>query len=178
MADTNVDLAVEAPPARKGGGMKLVILGLAGLILLGGAAGAALYFTGVIGGGGGEAAAEGEAAEEQAGAEETSGPLLYHPLEPPFVVNFTDDSDVRFMQVRLQAAARDPAVIENVKTHSPAIRNALVMLFSGQNPAELNTREGKEKLQKEVVAEVNRVLEEQTGKGGVENVFFTGFVMQ
>lgn len=178
MADTDVDLAVEAPPPAKGGGMKLVIFGLVGLILLGGAAGAVLYFTGVIGGGGEDAVAEGPGAGEEAKAEEVKGPLLYHPLEPPFVVNFTDDSDVRFMQVRLQAAARDPDVIEHIKTHSPAIRNALVMLFSGQDPAELNTREGKEKLQKAVVAEVNRVLEEQTGSGGVDNVFFTSFVMQ
>ena len=94
------------------------------------------------------------------------------------MVNFNDDSDVRFLQVTLQIATRDPAVIEQVKEHAPAIRNNLVMLFSNQDPAVLNTREGKETLRTQTLEEVRKVLEEQTGEGGVENVYFTSFVMQ
>ena len=72
----------------------------------------------------------------------------------------------------------NPALIEQVKEHTPAIRNGLVMLFTGQDPAVLNTREGKEALLKQCLDEVNRVLKEQTGAEGVENVYFTSFVMQ
>jgi flagellar FliL protein len=42
----------------------------------------------------------------------------------------------------------------------------------------LNTREGKEKLREETLEEVQKVLLEETGEPGVDNVFFTSFVMQ
>ena len=52
------------------------------------------------------------------------------------------------------------------------------MLFSSQDPQALNTRDGKEKLRDETLSEVQKVLKRETGSPGVENVFFTSFVMQ
>ncbi|UCE77348.1 MAG: flagellar basal body-associated FliL family protein, partial [Gammaproteobacteria bacterium] len=71
-----------------------------------------------------------------------------------------------------------PAVADSIKEHRPAIRNNLVMLFSSQDPHALNTRDGKEKLRDETLSEVQKVLKQETGSPGVENVFFTSFVMQ
>ena len=82
------------------------------------------------------------------------------------------------MQVTLQVAARDALVIDRVKEHTPAIRNGLVMLYSSQDPIVLNTRAGKEALLQQSLEEINKVLKEQSGSAGVENVFFTSFVMQ
>ena len=195
MAKEDLDLDVEAAaPVKKSGRLKWVIIGVLGLMLLVGASFGALYFAGVIGGGDSEAVADDEAATdaEHGGKDDKAGksgkgksakgtpkaPPIYHAMEPPFVVNFTATSDVRFMQVSLQVAARDQAIIDGVKEHTPAIRNGLVMLFTGQDPVALNTREGKEKLLKDCLDEVNRVLKEQTGSAGVENVYFTSFVMQ
>lgn len=180
MAKEDLDLDVEAATGtKKPSGMKMLLIGVLGIILLGGGTAATLYFTGVIGGKAVVANPDGgESEEQQVQAGEPRNPQIYHPLEPPFVVNFNDDSDVRFMQVTLQVATRDPAVIDQVKEHAPAIRNNLVMLFSNQEPAVLNTREGKEMLRTQTLAEVRKVLEEQTGEGGVENVYFTSFVMQ
>lgn len=192
MAKEDLDLDVEAAaPVKKSGKLKWIIIGVLGVTLLLGAAFGVLYFAGVIGGGDDTAeVAEDEAAadtghagkedkaDKKGGKAAAKAPPIYHPMEPPFVVNFTAPSDVRFMQVTLQVSARDPAVIERVKEHTPAIRNGLVLLFSGQDPAALNTREGKETLLKQCLDEVNRVLKEQTGSAGVENVYFTSFVMQ
>ncbi len=180
MAKEDLDLDVEAATGtKKPSGIKMLLIGALGIILLGGGTVATLYFTGVIGGKAVVAKPDGgESEEQQAQAGEPRKPQIYHPLEPPFVVNFNDDSDVRFMQVTLQIATRDPAVIDQVKEHAPAIRNNLVMLFSNQEPAVLNTREGKEMLRTQTLEEVRKVLEEQTGEGGVENVYFTSFVMQ
>lgn len=60
---------------------------------------------------------------------------------------------------------------------------ASYFLLVDKSPAEqveqgLRSREGKEKLREEVLAEVRKVLEEQTGEAGVEQVYFTSFVMQ
>ena len=180
MAQQDLNLDVEsAATEKKPSGMRLFLIVTAVTALLGGSTFAALYFTGVIGVWGRVAEQNGgEPGEQQARADERRRPQIYHPLEPAFVVNFNDESDVRFLQITLQIATRDPAVIEQVKEHAPAIRNNLVMLFSNQDPAVLNTREGKETLRTQTLEEVRNVLEEQTGEGGVENVYFTSFVMQ
>lgn len=194
MAKEDLDLDVEAAaPVKKSGAMKWIIIGVLAVSALVGATFGVLYFAGVIGGDEDTAAvAEDEAAAdaEEGDKSEKSGkagkgdkaaakaPPIYLPMEPPFVVNFTASSDVRFMQVTLQVAARDQVVIDRVKEHTPAIRNGLVMLFTGQDPAVLNTREGKEALLKQCLDEVNKVLKEQTGSAGVENIYFTSFVMQ
>ena len=94
------------------------------------------------------------------------------------MVNFADDSEVRFLQVTVELGTREPDMVEKIKEHRPAIRNSLVMLFSSQDPLALNTREGKEKLRADTLAEVQKVLEAETGSTGVESVFFTSFVMQ
>ena len=42
----------------------------------------------------------------------------------------------------------------------------------------MRSAEGREKLQADALAEINRVLEEETGSGGVEALFFTSLVTQ
>lgn len=181
MAKQDLDLDVEAiVPEKKSGALKWIIIGVIGLLVLGGAIYATLYFAGVIGAGAAETQVVAEAgAGDAKGAKPAvpKAPQIYLPMEP-FVVNFDMNADVRFMQVTLQVAARDPAVIERVKEHTPAIRNGLVMLYSSQDPVALNTRAGKESLLTQSLDEINKVLKDQTGGAGVENVYFTSFVMQ
>jgi flagellar protein FliL len=181
MAKKDLDLDVEAvEPAKKSGGLKWIILGVVGLLLLVGATLGVLYFAGVLGGSGEATLVEGAAADAKGGGARAApkSPQLYLPMDPPFVVNFDAAAGVRFMQITLQVAARDPLIMDRVKEHTPAIRNGLVMLYSSQDPVALNTRAGKEALLKESLDEINRVLKEQTGSVGVENVYFTSFVMQ
>ncbi|MND09812.1 flagellar basal body-associated protein FliL [compost metagenome] len=52
------------------------------------------------------------------------------------------------------------------------------MLFGAQKPADITTREGKEKLQADVLAEMQKIMKEETGKPSVDAVYFTSFVMQ
>lgn len=179
MPKEDLDLDVEAvQPEKKSGALKWIIVAVVALLVLGGATYAALYFAGVIGGDATEAVAEDAAAEaKSAKPAAPKAPLIYLPMEP-FVVNFDMNADVRFMQVTLQVATRDPAAIERVKEHTPAIRNGLVMLYSSQDPVVLNTRAGKETLLKQSLDEINKVLKEQSGSAGVDNVYFTSFVMQ
>jgi flagellar FliL protein len=189
MAKEDLDLDVEATPEKKAGGMKMIIIAVVGVLLLTGATLGALYFAGIIGGGDKPVpVAEGAPAEGQDGeaakpddkavAGVAAGPMNYLPMEPAFVVNFGADADVRFMQINIQVGSRDSAALESVKTHTPAIRNGLVMLYSSQDPVVLNTRAGKEELLKQTLEEINRVLKEQTGSANVEKVYFTSFVMQ
>lgn len=104
---------------------------------------------------------------------------IYMPLEPQFIVNFGGESEqVRFLQTMIEVMARDKKTINAVTKHMPAIRNNIVLLLSSQTYASLSTQKGKEELRAKVLAEVQRILKEQTGEPGVEAVYFTAFVMQ
>ncbi len=171
--DLDVDGAEQDAPKSKS---KLLMI-IAGVVLLLGASGAAtLAVTGMLSGDSEHAS---EAARNGAGKpNKAKDPLSYVALDPPFVVNFNSDTDIRFLQISLELGTRDPVVADSIKEHRPAIRNSLVMLFSSQDPQVLNTREGKEKLREQTLTEVQKVLKQETGAPGVENVFFTSFVMQ
>jgi flagellar FliL protein len=109
---------------------------------------------------------------------ETLKPAIYYPLKPAIIVNFQARGRQRFLQAELTLLVRDEMVIQAVETHMPMIRNSLVMLFGGQTYEELQTAEGKELLQEQAVQQLQALLEQETGKPGVEKVLFTNFVMQ
>jgi flagellar FliL protein len=103
---------------------------------------------------------------------------LYQALEPGFVVNFQDDRALRYLQVGITVMSHDPEAIQAVKDTDPVIRNALVMLFSGQDATTLTDAKGKQRLQAEALAAVQKIVAEKTGKPGIDAVYFTSFVMQ
>jgi flagellar FliL protein len=177
--------------------MKLVIVGaLALFVAVLGAQVAAPLVTGMIAGKdgshaqSGEQAAEGEdqASEEQgdeeepielAAAEEHLEPALYAPMDPPFVVSFADEGgETRFLQLTLQAMARNEKTIEAIKQHAPAIRNSFLFLISGYKVEELATLEGKEKLRAAMLGAANQIMQKNTGSAGIEELYFTSLVIQ
>lgn len=105
-------------------------------------------------------------------------PALYFAFDPPFVVNFDDAEQVRFLQLQVQVMARDAAVIEAVQRHDPMIRNSLLLLLNGRDYPSLMTRAGKEALRAECLKTVQELLRRETGKAGVEDLYFTSFVVQ
>ena len=105
-------------------------------------------------------------------------PPVYLPLDPPLVASFQDAGQIRFLQVSIELMARDEKVIDGLKTHMPVIRNNLLMMFGGQTLATLTSRDEKEKLRAAALAEVQRILKANTGAPGVEDLYFTSFVVQ
>jgi flagellar protein FliL len=124
-----------------------------------------------------EKAGQDKAARVEKGAEQK--PMVYLPLSPPFAANFKNNPEARMVQIDLTVAATDPVVIEAIKKHGPMLRNNLLLLLSGEDPAVLSTKEGKNALRAKVKEEIKKVVIRQTDrKEGVDEVFFTGFVMQ
>src|SRR6202142_483669 len=113
-----------------------------------------------------------------AGAEGGSGkPSLYYAIDPPLVVNFEDGSAVRFLQITMQIVAHDEKTIESVQKNIPLIRNNLLLLMSNRNYQSMMSREGKEKLRDEALAEI-RAVQKKEGGPDVDDVLFTSFVVQ
>ncbi len=124
-----------------------------------------------------EGEGEGEG-EEDTNPDGTPRVAVYMDIEQPFVVNFQDEGQLRYLQITISVMTKNPKVVEEMKRHMPLIRNNLVMLFSGQTREGIISREGKEKIRKEAEVEVQKILKEQTGNPGVKALYFTSFVMQ
>ncbi len=166
MADE--DNPADAPEEAKGGKMKLIIFGVIGVALLGVGA-----FVGMT-----MMAAPDEEATEVAEAP-SGGPPIYQTLHPPLVVNFKDAAgDSHYMQITMEVMSRKQSAVNAVRDNLAVIRNALILLYSGAVYEEVTTREGKEQMLADGLAEIERVMVETTGEGGVEALYFTSLVIQ
>jgi len=167
MAEQTAEAEAEAPES--GGNKKMIIIAAVAVLVLGGGGAAVM-----LGGGDDAVAAGGEAA-----AVETKSEPIYIPLDPAFVVNFQDKNQkTKFLKAELNVVTYNEDVPEAVAKHMPAIRNNLILLFSRQLYEDLLPHEGKEVLRAEALAQVQTVLEPQITGSGVEDLFFTSFVMQ
>ncbi len=151
----------EAAAAGGGGGgkKKLIIIVAAVLLLV------------VIGGGAAlmlmkkkqhaaddEEGGEAPAAAETSHAKPKSGtPPTFVPLEP-FTVNLADKEVDRFAQIGVTLEVADPKAADSLKAYMPAIRSNVLMVLSHKTSAELLTREGKEKLAREILRESVRPM--------------------
>lgn len=168
--------AGERPKKKKKSPVLKIILIIFGILILGAAvAGATVYFT--KGKSSSGDAASQEAAKDAAAVNKDSQ-AIYYAIDPAFVVNFADKNQMRFLQVTMEVMAYDQSAIDAVKQHLPVIRNNLVMLLSSQDAKTLFSLEGKQHLRQECLQEIQKVLMERTGRKGVEDVYFTSFVMQ
>lgn len=152
--------------------MKKIIIISVVLVLLGG--GGAAFF--LLNGSDAKPAAGTDPEQDEVPVEELSDPI-YLPLSPAFVVNFEHKGGIRYLQLSLQVMSFDEAAVEKVEANMPAVRNNLILLFSGQDYNFLTTVEGKEKLREEVRDSINELIH-LAGSSKVNEVFFTGFVMQ
>lgn len=175
----------EATPKKKGGLKKLLLIGLGAIVLVGGGAGGAIYASqaGLLGGGG--KAEDAHAAKpklvKREGAAAGAGKAGYEPTYFEIEKNFTSnlvDAD-GFMQVQLGVSTYyDSKVIDNLKKHELPIRSAVLMTLADQSAVVISTPDGKKQLQKSLKNTINRVLQEKEGFGGIDDVYFTSFVIQ
>lgn len=170
MAEEETETSEEGEGKKKKGGNLVVIILVVFIVLILGGVGA-LFMTGIIKTGGDEAP------KEESHVEEVHAPI-YFKLEPAFVSNITLKKRSRFIQIAIEVVSTDPEAIENIKMHNPVIRNNLGVLFSSISDEDVNTLEGKEKLRNRVLKEIQSILKEKSGTEGIDDVFFTGFVVQ
>ncbi len=102
---------------------------------------------------------------------------LFYAIDPPLVVNFEDGSVVRFLQITMEIMAHDQKAIDSVQKDVPLIRNNLLLLMSNRDYQSLMSREGKEKLRLEALAEV-RAVQKKAGGPDIDDLLFTSFVVQ
>lgn len=161
-----------------GGRGKIIILALVGLLLVVLAVVGTLYFLGTFGSA--EKSAEEIAAEggTEGGPVATKAPAVYFPIQPSLVVAFNSRGRQRFLQVDITVMSRDPKTLEAVQLHAPMIRNNLTLLFGAQDYDSLRLKEGREFVRLKTIEEIQSIMQQEIGKPGIENAYFTNYVMQ
>jgi len=152
MATAAPDAAAPAGGSKK----KLIMMIVIGLVVLLVAAAAALMLLK-------KKPAEDEDAEEEETSQVVSAkpkpgaPPVYLPLDP-FTVNLTDKDVDRYAQVGVNLEVVDQKTADMLKSYMPSIRSGVLMVLAHKSAAELLTKEGKERLQKEIQREAVRPL--------------------
>jgi flagellar FliL protein len=104
--------------------------------------------------------------------------VQYIDMKPSFVTNYGGTGAIHFLKADIALRVGSGEAAKAVNHHMPQLRHALVMLLSRQEEATLSSLEGKEQLRQEALAAVQQVLETEQGRSGVQDLLFTGFILQ
>ena len=167
-SNEDLNLGGDASTEEQGGGKKKLIIIIAVVLLLAAGGAAAFFFLS------GDDETEGEEVVEE--VEELPREPLYLDMKK-LLVNVEYEGRTHYVQAEMQLMSYDQAVIDQALRDRPAIRDRLIMLFSGQDFGALKTVEGKEALRASALATVNEALG-LTPPKVVEEVYFENFVLQ
>ena len=200
MADED---AVEVADEKKGGLVKILLFVVIGLLVIVISIGVTLFITGFFdakpvsvdkdgnlitqqdaaqGGEDGEAIADPNAPKAlrkvaKEVTEEQKFDQLYNEIERSFTVNLSGSK--QFCQFTMGFMTHyDQRVVDNVYKHELAIRSAIIMEASGYSKEQLISVTDKQKLANSIKARMNQLLIGYEDFGGIEEVFFTEFVIQ
>jgi flagellar FliL protein len=95
-----------------------------------------------------------------------------------FTVNLRDDEADRFMQVKMTFEVKDAAGGETIKSLMPAVRSEILLLLGSKQVKDVATREGKEKLAKDVIVAADRALERTPAEKTIAAVHFQHLIIQ
>jgi flagellar FliL protein len=158
---------------------KLIIIIVAVVVLIAGG-GAAYYF--LMGDDGSMPVTEGEPTvqgeEGVASALVKTGTALYVAMPRPFVFNVPGSNRDRLVEIKVQLMMRGSDNEEQAKMHIPLIEGTLLKIFSTANADDLVTEAGKIAIRDSALKEVQKTMLDVSGNQTVEEVLFTGFVMQ
>ncbi|HEY3698467.1 MAG TPA: flagellar basal body-associated FliL family protein [Spongiibacteraceae bacterium] len=178
--------AAEAAARKK----KLLLLGAVGVVLLLVAGGGTWFALRMLSGDKAKpveavsaeparpAVAAGEKKEEKKEEKSELKPAFYDLLDPAFLANYSVAGRQHYLQLSLAVMAREQSGIDALHTHMPLVRNRVVLLLSGEVFEQLQTDDGRVQLQQKLLKAMQEILTKETGKPGIEQVFFINFVMQ
>lgn len=167
-------VAAGAAAPKKGKAKLLIIAGVATVLLVGGG-GAAFTMM--------KAPADEEASDEESGdasdkpakkkKRANGGAPVFVTLET-FTVNMADTDNERFAQIGVVLEVTEKKVDEVLKANMPAVRNAILLLLSSKTSKQVLSLEGKDQLATQIAAAVTQRI----GKGTVDSVHFSQFIVQ
>ena len=110
-------------------------------------------------------------------AEATRFENTYLEIDKEFMTNITSSKKIMVVKVAVMTHY-DSRVFDNVKKHEFAIRSAVLDVMRQSTEADLAKPDFRVELASKIKAVMNEMLMKYEDFGGIEDVFFTSFVMQ
>lgn len=190
------DEEIEVEGKKKSPLIKIIIIAVVAILLLAGTAVGTMFVTGFFDKKDTSAAeealknlekgaAEGKAAASEATPQKVAkeSPELqrfensYMELEKPLVSNLTNTRKV--IQLNLAIMTHyDERVFKNAKKHEFALRSVALDVMRQMTEADLSKPDFRKELASKIREEMNAVLQKYEDFGGIEEVYFTSFVVQ
>jgi flagellar FliL protein len=101
----------------------------------------------------------------------------YLQIEREFLVNLSGSKKVMSVQIAVMTHY-DDRVFENVKKHEFALRSVIMDVMRQTQEAELTKPEFRKDLAAKIRDAMNTLLEKYEDFGGIEDIYFTNFIVQ
>jgi flagellar FliL protein len=113
-----------------------------------------------------------------ASSESQSNSSLYFAIEQPFVVNLSGAANLTYLQVNVQFKLKKPEFRAPLQTQLPAIEHTMVMLLSDQTVNSIKSVQGKQALRETALKSIQQLCQTLIGDPAIDDVYFTGFIIQ
>lgn len=161
MADAPV-----AKPKKKGGKGGMIVMAVGALALAGGGAAGGFFFAG-----------KASANAEPKKAEKKPAQVKYFEIDKGFTSNLREPE--RYVEISVGVSTKtEEGLGESLKANDIAIRSTVLGLLADQSADEISTLAGKQALQGRLKLAINQTLKGKTGKAGIDDVYFTNFIVQ
>jgi len=189
------DDATSAPAPKKGGKKKLLLMVVGGLVLAGGGIAGGMVAAGMGIGGHAKVAEdpnlpklvlrEGQSPDPRVASKPVGSfapdprryKASYYTMEQAFTSNLRDTDGIAQLSLGV-STFYDSRVLDNFKDNEMPIRSAVLETLANEDAMVLGTPQGKNQLQQHLRDAINKVLVEKTGYGGIDDVYFTSFIIQ
>jgi len=149
----------------------LIILAISFLIVAMGVGAGLFVFWGKVSGTVPETMESAEEAAEKRDVKVTIKSLL---SLDTFVVNLADPGGRRYLRVTMTLELKDKDFDAEAKKNVPQMRDRILLILPAKKFKDIRTASGKESLRKEIIAQLNPLLD----KNEITNLYFQEFVIQ
>ncbi len=162
--------------SKKGGGSNIVLIIVIVLLVLVLAIGGIVAYLMLSGDDGGDGAQVTQEKVEKKRHRSRSDDMTVGPMYPldKFTVNLMSENGRRYLVVKMNLEQDSEELTPELDKKTALIRDIIISILSSKTVEEITTAKGKAKLKDEIIAQINRHLED----GEIRHIYFTEFVIQ
>ncbi|WP_267459569.1 flagellar basal body-associated protein FliL [Shewanella avicenniae] len=101
----------------------------------------------------------------------------YYGFEPEIVTNYISNrKKLGFVRISVELMVKSPEDLVVIEHHDPLLRAAIVEILGNQPEDRIKSLTGREEIRKECYEELNKLLQQETGKSLIVNMLFTRYL--
>ena len=102
----------------------------------------------------------------------------YYGFEPDVITNYisTSAKKMGYVRVTVELMIQDMGNLAVVEHHDPLLRDAIVEILSKEPEEKVKSLTGREEIRKKCVAEVKKLLKQETGNEIIKDILFTKYL--